>query len=216
MDAKQFDTWREMYDEMSYEEHRMFAQMVIKEYPNQEYWDRDWAMSFFKWVTGKIGREGQMRVLEIGGYDGAMAARVLKHSQQILRWTNIEMVTVPRVCKDIRYEVVVPQTWIWEDAEAKAWKYSTLVLSHVLEHLRFRDVAKLVEMVATKCNWIFVDAPIPLGRDGADWNGYHGTHILEVGWGRVDNLMEIHGYRPVIDGPSIGGYVKFYEATVKR
>jgi hypothetical protein len=32
----------------------------------------------------------------------------------------------------------------------------------------------------------------------------------------VDNLMEIHGYRPVIDGPSAGGYVKFYEATVKR
>ena len=216
MDPSDFDRWRERYDEMTYEDHKGFAQAVVKQYPNQKHWDRDWVMTFFKWVAGKIGPEGFTRVLEIGGYDGGLARHVMNGNGQIVWWTNVEMVTVPRVCKDIRYEVVVPQTWIWEDAGAKAWKYSTLVLSHVLEHLRFRDVAKLVEMVATKCNWIYVDAPIPLGRDGADWNGYHGTHILEVGWGRVDNLMEIHGYRPVIDGPSIGGYVKFYEATVKR
>jgi len=216
MNVKEFDTWREMYDELTYRDHQTFATRVVKEYPNQKYWDKYWVMAFFKWVSGKISKEGFTRVLEIGGYDGGMAAKVLKHSQQILRWVNIEMVTVPRICKDTRYEVVVPDRWIWEVVEEKVLRYETLVLSHVLEHLRFRDVAKLVEMVATKCNWIYVDAPIPLGRDGADWNGYHGTHILEVGWGRVDNLMEIHGYRPVIDGPSAGGYVKFYEATVKR
>ena len=204
MDAKEFDAWRNGYDTMTHRQHQAFAARVVKQYPmEQGHWDRDWAMTFFKWVAGKIGTDGFTRVLEIGGYDGGLARHVMNINGQIVWWTNVEMVTVPKVCKDTRYEVVVPDRWVWEVEKAKEWRYSTLVLSHVVEHLRFRDVAKLIEMVATKCNWMYVDAPIPLGRDGADWNGYHGTHILEVGWGRVDNLMEIHGYSFEISAANI-------------
>jgi len=87
----------------------------------------------------------------------------------------------------------------------REWKYSAVVLSHVIEHLRFRDVGKLVDMVAKKCNWIYVDAPIRLGMDGEDWKGYHGTHILEVGWGRIDELLELYGFRAVIGGQAVMG-----------
>jgi hypothetical protein len=212
MDIKRFDEWRLRYDTMSYGEHQRFSQRVVKEYPRQQgHWDPNWVMVFFRWIAGRIGVDGFTRVLEIGGFDGSLAKHVMTGNGQIVWWTNVELVTVKSVCAEKRYQVVVPKTWIWDSGLEREWKYSAVVLSHIIEHLRFRDVGKLVDMVAKKCNWIYVDAPIATGMDGEDWKGYHGTHILEVGWGRIDTLLELYGFRAVIDGPSIHGYVKFYE-----
>lgn len=183
-----FDHWREQYDSMTLQDQSEFHREFYKRWTvvHQHGDDRP-VDAFFNMAFHAL----PSRVLEIGGWDGAAAARVLPHHANILEWRNIEFAedaVANPVCYDERYVAEVPQVWPWEEWHTG---YNVLFMQHVIEHMRYWQF----ELLLASCpdvEWVFIQSPLDM--DGRSWKGYPGCHILEVGWNQIDDLMTAQGF----------------------
>jgi hypothetical protein len=133
-------------------------------------------------------------VLEIGGWDGTAAARVLPMHANILEWNNVEFceeAVEGSVCWDTRYVAQSPAKWAW-DCDNRG--YSVLVMQHVIEHMKFDQFKALMDS-ATDIEWAIIQSPLDMGPH--DWTGYPGCHILEVGWSDIETFMATRGFEVV-------------------
>lgn len=197
-----FDLWRARYLEATYDEHREFYRQIATAYPEQRYFNLEAAREFML-------SAGPTRVLELGGWKGELAAAILPEWQRIVEWLNIEIApqaVTESACRDWRYTVDVPDSFIW-DLPRDWGRFDTFVASHVLEHLVYADVVKVLQMIHG-VEWIYVDAPLPPG--GSMWGGGESTHILEIGWTRLGDLIESYGYREVDRRPGHDGEIRWY------
>lgn len=183
---KLFDVWRENYDSMSLENQSDFHREFYKRWTvvHQHGDDRP-VDAFFD------GLFGPLNVLEIGGWDGAAAARVLPMNDNIMEWYNVEFtkeaVENP-VCHDARYIAEVPEVWPWETLYQG---YNVLFMQHVIEHMKHWQFEKLLQSVPD-ARWVFIQSPLDM--EPRSWKGYPGCHILEVGWTDIDLTMERNGF----------------------
>lgn len=188
-----FNMWRETYDTMSFQDQVEFYSQIAQAFPNQRQYNKDEVLFFF----GLLQDFESLNVLEIGGWKGELADEILSDpiSGVVKKWDNMEIcqdaVHNP-VCSDERYQVVVQDDFPWNCQDG--WEdYDVLVLSHVLEHMKadnFRALVKLLPNVKQ----IYIDAPIEEDTGGVDWQGYLGTHILEIGWKDVVRLLEQYNF----------------------
>lgn len=174
-----FDTWRERYDRMTFREHQDFNSELAVLYPVQRSFDPTAAHKF-------LSTRNPRQVVEIGGWDGALAAQMLELFPDIKTWVNYDITpNVPQVCDDRRYHRVVLVDWPWKCSI----RGDALIASHVFEHMRMQEV------VDTLSRWdvpsVYADVPItsPTG-----WSGYNGTHILEVGAGDFLERVQSIGF----------------------
>ncbi|HET9520694.1 MAG TPA: hypothetical protein VFO73_06605, partial [Candidatus Limnocylindrales bacterium] len=179
----EWDEWRANYDRWSFEEHRRFYRKVAGRYPIQRQWDGAAVRAF---LADTLPR----RVVEIGGWDGSLAAEMLREFDTIETWTNYEIADVPQACDDGRYRRVVLDDWPWLlDVEADA-----LIASHVVEHMRVTEAEELLR------RWdlgaAFIDTPV--GKTARSWAGYRGSHIIEVGNGELVERLASTGYDPTV------------------
>jgi methyltransferase family protein len=178
-----WDAWRRDYDSMTVADQRAFYDRVFEQYPEQA----RFSVKALGRLLDEIDRP--VNVIELGGWDGGFAAEMLALNPRILSWTNFEIskaAVEASVCADARYLGWALDEWYWELDHAA----DVFVASHVLEHLKLRDVRAVFD--ATTCGWMFLQAPL---ADGAtNWRGYRGTHILEAGWGTLTSELDARGY----------------------
>lgn len=163
-----WDGWRADYDHMSFAEHQAFNAMAADAHPVQQSFDY-WEVH----ETFHCGAHGN--IVELGGWDGALAAQILERwDDNITSWVNYDITpNVQQVCAHKAYSRVVLEDWPWNmDVSG-----DLLIASHVLEHMRMSEVEALFSRWDVKA--AHIDVPIlPFARS---WDGYEGTHILEVG-----------------------------------
>lgn len=183
--ARDFDEWRAAYDTLTFQDQRKVYAEVAKLYPLQRAADVAQARQFFGCYQPQF-------VVELGGWDGWLASRILSQDETIRAWSNYDLISVPQVPADVRYyQRTLPRPFWETDALGGA---DAFVAAHVIEHIRFRELVMLVEkLTLNSVSYCLVEAPIQ--RKPTDWTGYHGTHILEVGWDTVDPLFARGRYK---------------------
>lgn len=188
MDVAEFDAWREAYDGLSYEEQKAFYARVGLEHPRQAGFTLD------AWKTFLTGCPQPLKVLELGGWNGELAEALWDHFDPT-RWWNLEIresAVETAICHRDGYVVYIPPDFAWEAALPPV---QVVVASHFVEHIRFAELLALMENMPVTVTHMGIEAPIQDDAEGVDWTGYHGSHILEVGWRQLEVAFEERGWR---------------------
>jgi hypothetical protein len=183
-----FDDWRAAYPTMSLQEQIDFHAQVWKRWPDAHQHSDDKPAEF---MFGQL-IDQPVSVLEIGGWTGDLAKKMLAAHANIEGWYNIEIcaeaVGKAMQIEDERYAAMVPNVWPWESDNSG---FNVLYMQHVIEHMTFEQFIALIDS-GPDIEWVFIQSPLEM--DGRDWTGYPGCHILEVGWDTIDAAMEQRGF----------------------
>jgi len=176
-----WNAWRASYGEMTFADQARFYDVVHDQFPEQARFSTRILERFLEHVG-----VDRIDVAELGGWDGGFAAEILSTHPEIASWVNHEASAAAvdaSICSDPRYTGDALEDWYW----VRHHVCDLFVASHVLEHLTFVDVLRVFD--ATHCKWMYLQSP--LGEEATSWDGYRGSHILEVGWRvLVDELAE--------------------------
>ena len=189
-----FDVWRAEYDLMTYEDQLAFYDLVWAKHPVQKHYDPGAVAKFF---SAHLAYTEPASVLEIGGWRGELAAEMLglwPLNADIREWTNLEIcrgAVENSIPLDVRYHPVVPGGFLWDYDQGMFAPYNVLVASHVIEHMRARELWSFLSR--QKALWVYLASP--LDEEDRDWTGYNGSHILEIGWRKITSMMGELGYR---------------------
>lgn len=129
-------------------------------------------------------------VIEFGGWRGAMAASVLSEFPMLGNWTNYDICPSANVdsdCDDSRYAVFIPSKFIWETERPVSG--DIFASSHAIEHLTAGHLNLLFRWLPDSIQWMYLCAPIQASTTEEKWQDYGGTHILEIGWEQVVELL---------------------------
>jgi hypothetical protein len=179
-----WDEWRAEYDALSYEEQKAFYNLCYNLYPSQEHHD---AEEVDRFLRNTVGGD----VVELGGWTGELAKKMLAIHPDILTWTNVEIcenAAFASVVEDDRYNVWIPNDYIWNKGPIEG---DIFIAAHVIEHMKSYHLAALIKQLRTK--YVYFEAP--LLPPNSTWNGMTGNHILELRWSQVHLLMDQSGYR---------------------
>ena len=191
--VREFDLWREHYDSLTFQDQQAFYRRLAVLYPCQQSFSLYQAGLFFQ-------RYRPRSVVELGGWDGALANHILAGDSRIEWWHNYDLVEVPQACVDDRYMLHV----LSEPFQAATRSGDAFVATHTIEHLKEHEIREVVARL--KFRVCLIEAP--LNDRPTDWTGYFGSHILDVGWARIDQVFSEHGYRVDHEWPS----GRFYRA----
>lgn len=181
-----FDVWRASYPTSTVAEQQAFYSQVWHEYPEQQHYDADT-------VVRLIELHGVRTVVELGGWDGGLAADMLdRFPSQLDRWLNVE------ICREAaesrgpvdRYEALCPDEWFWNMG---TWLADMFVASHTIEHLTPQQFAATIAAIDVQV--VYLDAP--LNDSKQSWWGTPTTHINDMSWPGVDKVCATRGYRLV-------------------
>lgn len=192
MDVAAFDRWRAAYDRMSYADQVAFYNQVEVDHPHQVHFDASAFLAFLHEIAPGFRL---MCVLEVGGWKGELAQAVLPQMVCIDEWVNYEVSERARdlsVCSDGRYFVIVPGDFAWNITLPDA---DVFVCSHTIEHIKARHLAALLDNLPDSIYYVGLQAPLPESETAVDWSGYWGSHILEIGWAQVIEMMRERGFR---------------------
>lgn len=183
-----WDAWRNAYPTLTYAEQQDFHSAIYAQYPEQ----RHYSERHCRRAINSIPRA--RRIVELGGWDGALARAMLDRHASIQQWVNVELCREAAAAgRGLGYEprYSAPELngfyWDWDHGP---WHCDLFVASHTIEHLTSLDLAKV--LASTRARALYFDAPLydkPVG-----WQGFTGTHILETGWTGVTALCREHGY----------------------
>lgn len=180
MNIAEFDTYRLNYDHLSFDAHQDLYQRIAQVYPEQSFWSAESCGEFLAHYKPRT-------VLELGGWDGGLAAAALPDAPFVTGWTNFDLVDVPQVCSDQRYTSLVLSDWAWS-AELRG---DAFIASHILEHLNIRHLQEL--LAALKCPTVFVAVPFHEG-EATNWMGSETTHVLPWSRTQLDAAFEHQGF----------------------
>lgn len=189
-DPEVWNKWRALYDELTDEEQRKFADDCEALYPNQTHHTHGNFDYLFKEVL-----KPNANVLEIGGWKGELARHCKQYNYEI--WANIELckAAIDKTVKDVggRYMVLMPDTFRWWKEEVKdRAPFDVVISSHAIEHFSDQDLHGIINHIAG-IPVVMFEAPIK--EHGDNWDNYGGTHKLEMGWRGVTEAMMAHGYK---------------------
>ena len=181
-----FAGYRAAYDEMTYADIVGWHDKVWDLYPEQDKHSADHLEQFFAAYPAT-------HVVEVGGWRGGAAAKMLAAFPSIESWRNYELcrgAAYAPITEDHRYVGVWPDDWVWRLAPPKA---DTAVLSHVIEHMRASQLRLLVGWLdAAVVNQVYVEAP--LRQKPRSWDESSSFHVLEIGLKGVIQLFASHGF----------------------
>jgi hypothetical protein len=181
-----FDQWRDSYDSMTFEQQQDYHDHLEGMYPDQAHYDQESAEKIFRWLQPNS-------VIEAGAWKGNLADHIL-HREAIQTWKAIELCPAAikkTVCHDERFSYQPISRFDWWNE--KPIVCDLFLATHFIEHLRFTHLQELVKAISAK--HIYFEAP--LTSNGESWEGYHGTHKLEVGWNGVADLLAAKGFKMV-------------------
>lgn len=180
-----WDTWRRDYDAMSWDEQVDFYTKVGRLRPDQRFFTAPQVAAFL--ATAYAALRKPVKVIEIGGWKGELASMVGRDAM-VGEWLNVEVLKeAEKVDLGPWYRAWVPSDYIWRVGVPTG--YDALVMSHTIEHMRGDELRQIIEQFDG--SWVYLEAPL---QDGGHWDGYGGTHILELGWPQVDELLAERGF----------------------
>lgn len=202
-DPKFFNQWRSLYSELTDEEQKELYNELEKKYPHQQHFTRsNYDLLFSRYPNKSI--------LEAGGWKGELAQYCFS-KYQIKSWKNIE-VCQSAIDKTVpingNYFVENPQKFDWFNDFSKISTkdiYDIFISAHTIEHLCDKHLIEMLEAIS-QIKVIMLEAPI--SRSQNDWHNYTGTHILNMGWNQIDDIMRGHGYNVEIINADCALYVK--------
>lgn len=204
--AAAFNGYRIKYDELPFEAHQKLYDEAYDDFPTQDSSNAIAMDAFF----GALAAEGaRPRVLEIGGWRGEAAGKFLERYPQIDSWTNIEICRRAAgavVTQNPKYLHHIPRQWAWE-LELDVSRYDTLVLSHVLEHMRLAQIEKLLNRFR-HVRALYIDCPIPELTKDVNWTNYPGAHVLEAGWDVLAEIIRRAGFSTLRRNGSVLATIK--------
>lgn len=208
MDIADFDAWRENYLHMTHREQQEFYDRVEVDHPHQAAFT---AAHFREFFWQGVRNLPSAYVLEMGGWKGELACEMLKIAflPSISIWCNVEIcqrAVDMSICESRRYTTFVPKNFPWNVELPPA---NVFVAAHFIEHITRNDLDMLIQNLPDTVRYIALEAPISENGNGIDWTGYHGSHILEIGWKQVTRLLMNNGFLP-IDQLSIDDFRAFY------
>ncbi|KKK99582.1 hypothetical protein LCGC14_2631310, partial [marine sediment metagenome] len=184
-----FNQWREDYDHMSFQDHKDFYDKMYQDLPYFNSYDLSTIKSLLlRHIT-------EPRIIEIGGANGSMAAKLFKLFPDIKSWTNYDITSaLDNVCFDYRYIRRTKLDFIW-NIRFPFHEYDLCIIAHMIEHIKVDDFEKLIRQLSKALvRTVYLEAPLP--KSGKpDWKDYLGTHIFEYGWNVVIVTMAAAGYR---------------------
>jgi len=186
MQPDQFDLWRSNYRGSSVEDHADFYRRIHSEYPDQKHYNLEAVLAFLGAV-----QERRFMVVELGGYDGALAKECLEATGRIQSWANYD-ICFPEILQpsDRRYVAIKLEQQFWEMSVLP--HAEVFVASHVIEHLDRPDFLALLDCIQL-VPYVFLDSP--LGDSVAvDWTGATAAHVLDLSWDDVVRAMELRGF----------------------
>lgn len=176
-----WDAWRSAYDMLTFADQQELYELVSWLHPKQESFDKVAAHRAFDAIGGV-----DLEVVELGGWNGQLADNMLARGDVKL-WMNYDIADVPQACDDPRYRLEVLTDYFWNGPPVTG---DVFIACHTIEHLKARELKQLFALLETR--WVYLEAPL---HDGPrDWTGYEGSHILEIGWNGVLDLLEEFGY----------------------
>lgn len=194
---QQFNNWRANYDVTTYEEQQSFYDVISEPFPFQQQFSPESVKEFFRIVARKLD---SFSVVELGGWRGELASLMLDIgiNYQIRFWRNYEIcqrAVKQTFCRSRRYSAIVPRKPFWELEHQKDY-YEVFVASHVLEHIKKREVTLLLECLQKieSLRFLYLDIPIPQSCTNNLWTNYFGCHILEIGWSQLESLVREFGF----------------------
>lgn len=196
MNVAAFDAWRDHYDSMSYADQVDFYNQVEAAHPKQRAFSAGRLVRFFRFV---LASARPIAILEMGGWKGELARAVLGQfgAANINQWINYEISERARdanVCSDSRYTAIVPDDFMWNIDLPLA---GVFVASHVIEHIKVSQLTALLDNLPLSVEYIALQAPITQSALAHDWSGYLGSHILEIGWRQVTDILIKRDFVPL-------------------
>ena len=188
-EIKKLDIFRNQYDSISFKQLVKMANEWLHEYPEQASFDLPLIELWFDKFVNK-----PTYILEIGGWRGDLAESILSKNDFILCWDNFDLIsdTSTQKCHNKRYQQIHLSNYIW-DCKVDI-KYNSLIATHVIEHLKWRELVLLIRWIPDNIKTVLFEAPIVQSAENFDWTGHYSTHILEKGWEQVINEMRFNNF----------------------
>lgn len=187
-----FNDYRKNYDKLPLENHKALYEVIAKFFPEQKQYDYKSVFTFLSELINK----GDLSVLEIGGWKGDLAQKVLDSSLNnfITKWLNYEIcdAAIKAGFSHKKYKTASPPVKI------NYKRHNVLIMSHVIEHMQFnqfKDMMDEIKKAKYPIKRIYIDAPISEYIANVNWHDYMGTHVLEVGWNEIEAELLKHGYK---------------------
>lgn len=189
----EFDTWRQNYDTLTFEDQVKYHNELEKRFPEQNHYHYDKVKEALSKVFNPV-------VLEFGTWKGDLALQAFA-DLHIKEWHGIEICQAAiknSKCERVKY--IIPDRFDWFNEERKV-NADIIIATHFIEHIsndHFIQLAKYCHGVPV------IHFESPLTDEGNDWQGYEGTHKLTFGWNKITQLMK--GYKLVINHPESKTY----------
>lgn len=201
MTPEDFNQWREDYDQMTYTDQVEFYNQVEREHPNQRFFYAD---SFAQLLGAACATLFSFSVIELGGWKGELAEKMLLSYPPISYWINYEIsqrAVQKSPLRSPRYFPIVLPNFLWTSA---LWPADVFISSHTIEHIREKQLKRLFSKLPKSIKFIGLQSPLPEGP--TDWTDDHGSHILECGWGKVKVMLEKRGFELFMEEGEFRGF----------
>ena len=199
IDKAVWNQWRANYDQMSLIDQKQFYQSLngIPQLFGQE---------IVPVIKRFLYKNEPNVILELGGCDGELAQTILTWGQKsmIPLWHNFDFIEY-QVERDYRYQFrditkdrnifsISPPAMGLESSPyfPNQTKYNIFIASHVLEHLKMKDVDRILGTLPYNLRMI-AEVPLPIEKD-PDWTDYEGTHIFEGNKFKFITLCHLHKF----------------------
>ncbi len=185
--TEKFNQWRKDYDVLTYADQKKFYELMQRHFPVQRHFNRNALLKIFP------RDDKDLRVLELGGWDGALAHMLLNHFNSIHHWWNIDFVTFDEQIP--RYQKIILEDFIWTYGKRlpAMFPFNMFVSTHTFEHLKINDVEKVLDTVKDHAKWLLIETPLE-DDINLDWKNYLGSHVLNITMDELIDLVKARGY----------------------
>ena len=179
IDNTDWDLWRAHYADLDFEDQRRIYDGILPKFPQQEGYDA----AFFLRSFGRLADAGldlsKMKVAELGPFRGELAGICLKHFKlrawagyEISRWA-VERTRLDAEKRGFTNIAIWDQFW-----ELDIPCHDIFVSSDTIEHFSDEHAKKILETASDRTDVLMLQ--VDCKPKGASWNGYDGTHIIEM------------------------------------
>ena len=187
-----FDRYRKKYDTMPFHTLVKRNDRWLHQYPEQAHFSLP---PIGYWFDNVVLRPAV--VLEIGGWRGDLAMQMLSKYEFISCWHNYDVITdkSTQKCCDPRYNCITLEDYIWNLSVDRS--YNSLVATHMIEHIKWRELLLLINWIPKNITSVLFEAPIERSTEHHDWTGNRSSHVLEKGWEQVIREMRETGFEAI-------------------
>ena len=183
------DRYRKKYDSLSFRSKIKKANKWLKLYPEQGHFN---LTPINYWLENIVDRP--VSVLEIGGWRGDLAEKVLLSFEHINLWHNYDLIKQNsyQKCHDNRYKLISMEEDLWH--MFLKFEYNALIATHMIEHINWKEFIELINWIPESIRTVLFEAPLPASNEKINWKGDYSSHVLEKGWEQVITEMKRHRF----------------------